>query len=80
MLIFYFLSWKSKKHEIKFILHKYVIKKTNQSAKSLFPVILDVENPKFFTLLDICSEMNKKLFSEELKKDLGIVVFFKKLF
>uniref|UniRef100_A0A7T7BWB2 Probable magnesium-protoporphyrin IX monomethyl ester [oxidative] cyclase n=1 Tax=Poterioochromonas malhamensis TaxID=88167 RepID=A0A7T7BWB2_9STRA len=62
------------------IFDKYVIKKTNQSAKSLFPVILDVENPKFFTLLDICSEMNKKLFSEELKKDLGIVVFFKKLF
>lgn len=59
---------------------KYVIKKTNQSAKSLFPVILDVENPKFFTLLDICSEMNKKLFSEELKNDSAIIAFLKKVF
>lgn len=40
---------------------QYVIKKTNLSAKSVFPVILDVENPKFFSLLDICSEMNNKL-------------------
>lgn len=59
---------------------KYVIKKTNQSARSLFPVILDVENPKFFTLLDICSEMNKKLFSEDLKNDSSIIAFFKKIF
>ena len=62
------------------IFDQYVIRKTNQSAKSLFPVILDVENPKFFILLDICSEMNKKLFSTELKNDLGMVAFFKKLF
>lgn len=59
---------------------KYVIKKTNQSAKSVFPVILDVENPKFFTLLDICSEMNKKLSSDELKNESSITAFFKKIF
>ena len=47
---------------------KYVIKKTNLSAKSIFPVILDIENEKFFPLLDICSEMNKKLSSERLKE------------
>lgn len=40
---------------------QYVIKKTNLSAKTVFPIILDVENPKFFALLDICSEMNNKL-------------------
>lgn len=40
---------------------KYVIIKTNQSAKTLFPVILDVENPKFFEFLDACSAANSNL-------------------
>jgi magnesium-protoporphyrin IX monomethyl ester (oxidative) cyclase len=47
------LDWK------KFDIH--VIRKTNQSSKSLFPVILDVDHPKFFELLDICCEENLKL-------------------
>ncbi len=40
---------------------QYVIRKTNQSAENLFPVILDVEHPDFFPLLDKCSEANEKL-------------------
>ncbi len=40
---------------------QYVIKKTNQSAENLFPVILDVEHVDFFPLLDKCSEANQKL-------------------
>jgi magnesium-protoporphyrin IX monomethyl ester (oxidative) cyclase len=40
---------------------KHVIRKTNQSSKILFPVILDVEHPKFFPLLDICAEANDQL-------------------
>ena len=44
---------------------QYVIKKTNQSSGSLFPVILDVEHPSFFNLLDKCHEINSKLIQLE---------------
>jgi magnesium-protoporphyrin IX monomethyl ester (oxidative) cyclase len=40
---------------------QYVIRKTNQSSQKLFPVILDVENPIFFNLLDKCAELYVKL-------------------
>ena len=40
---------------------KHVICKTNQSAGTLFPVILDVDNPAFFSLLDVCAEANQEL-------------------
>lgn len=40
---------------------KHVIIKTNQSAESLFPVVLDTQNPKFFDLFDSCALINKKL-------------------
>lgn len=43
----------------KFDIH--VIHKTNQSAGRLFPVILDVENTKFFTYLEECAQINTKL-------------------
>lgn len=33
-----------------------VIKKTNDSAGRLFPIILDVEDPKFFAQLDDCTK------------------------
>lgn len=39
----------------------YVIKKTNETAGRVFPVMLDVENPKFYEYLDICVENNQKL-------------------
>jgi len=40
---------------------QYVIRKTNQSTKTLFPVILDVENPLFFSSLDECAIANDAL-------------------
>jgi magnesium-protoporphyrin IX monomethyl ester (oxidative) cyclase len=40
---------------------QHVIRKTNQSTKTLFPVILDVEHPDFFPLLDECSDINDQL-------------------
>jgi magnesium-protoporphyrin IX monomethyl ester (oxidative) cyclase len=44
---------------------QYVIRKTNQSTKTLFPVILDVENPLFFKLLDKCASANDNLVKME---------------
>jgi magnesium-protoporphyrin IX monomethyl ester (oxidative) cyclase len=48
---------------------KYVIKKTNQSSGTLFPIILDVENPLFFELLEICAEENQALINLEKEED-----------
>jgi len=44
---------------------QHVIRKTNQSSGTLFPVILDVDNPAFFNLLDFCAECNVKLIENE---------------
>jgi len=40
---------------------QHVIRKTNQSSGTLFPVILDVEHPEFFPLLDKCHNLNENL-------------------
>uniref|UniRef100_A0A1G4NUJ3 Magnesium-protoporphyrin IX monomethyl ester [oxidative] cyclase n=1 Tax=Hommersandiophycus borowitzkae TaxID=268573 RepID=A0A1G4NUJ3_9FLOR len=40
-----------------------VIRKTNESAARIFPVALDVDNPKFFQLLDQCAQLNSYLIS-----------------
>jgi len=40
---------------------KHVIIKTNQSSGTLFPVVLDVENPIFFELLESCHQANEQL-------------------
>jgi magnesium-protoporphyrin IX monomethyl ester (oxidative) cyclase len=39
----------------------HVIKKTNESAAKVFPVVLDVEKPEFYDRLDICIQNNQKL-------------------
>ncbi|MBD2020414.1 magnesium-protoporphyrin IX monomethyl ester (oxidative) cyclase [Leptolyngbya sp. FACHB-36] len=39
----------------------HVIKKTNESAGKVFPVILDVSQPEFYDRLDICIRNNEKL-------------------
>ena len=39
----------------------HVIRKTNQSAGTLFPVILDVDHPQFVPFLEQCSEINENL-------------------
>jgi magnesium-protoporphyrin IX monomethyl ester (oxidative) cyclase len=51
---------------------QYVIKKTNQSAKTLFPVILDVDHPDFFLLLDKCSDSNQKLIDIDKSDSLNL--------
>jgi magnesium-protoporphyrin IX monomethyl ester (oxidative) cyclase len=40
---------------------KHVIIKTNQSSKTLFPIVLDTDNPEFFKLLDKCVIANSNL-------------------
>jgi magnesium-protoporphyrin IX monomethyl ester (oxidative) cyclase len=49
---------------------KYVIRKTNQSSGTLFPVIIDVENPLFYELMELCAEANQALIDLE-KEDSG---------
>jgi len=58
---------------------KYVIIKTNQSAKTLFPIIYDVENPLFFGLLDKCAEANQRLIDIEKEEDFSFVKFIRKI-
>ena len=58
---------------------KHVIIKTNQSSKTLFPIILDVENPKFFELLDLCVVANENLIEIEKKEDSVVSKFLGKL-
>jgi magnesium-protoporphyrin IX monomethyl ester (oxidative) cyclase len=51
----------------------HVIRKTNQSSGTLFPVILDVDHPRFFPLLEKCSGNNQNLIDidkEELPETL----------
>jgi magnesium-protoporphyrin IX monomethyl ester (oxidative) cyclase len=52
---------------------KYVICKTNQSAGTLFPVILDVENPIFFTLMEMCHEANQGLITLEKEENKNVL-------
>ena len=58
---------------------QHVIRKTNQSSKTVFPVILDVDHPEFFSLLDICSDANTKLIEIEKTAKNDITRFLTKL-
>ena len=58
---------------------KHVIRKTNQSAGTLFPVILDVDHPKFFEYLDLCDQANVNLVNIEKEEGLEFIKFFKKV-
>ena len=40
---------------------KYVIEKTNETAGRVFPVILDVDDPRFYERLEVCIKNNEKL-------------------
>jgi magnesium-protoporphyrin IX monomethyl ester (oxidative) cyclase len=61
----------------KFDIH--VIRKTNQSAARLFPIILNVDNPKFFGLLETCAQANLNLVNLELNLDQKFDQFFQKI-
>ncbi|NEP53431.1 MAG: magnesium-protoporphyrin IX monomethyl ester (oxidative) cyclase, partial [Moorea sp. SIO3C2] len=48
---------------------KHVIIKTNYNSARLFPVVLDVQNPKFFKLLDKCADANLLVLSLNEKNE-----------
>jgi magnesium-protoporphyrin IX monomethyl ester (oxidative) cyclase len=58
---------------------KHVIRKTNQSSRTLFPITLDVDNPAFFELLDTCAEANQNLINIDKENSIGFSKTFKKL-
>jgi magnesium-protoporphyrin IX monomethyl ester (oxidative) cyclase len=58
---------------------KYVIIKTNESAGTLFPVIYDVEDPRFFELMDVCNEANQELIDIEKSESNGIAKLVQKI-
>jgi magnesium-protoporphyrin IX monomethyl ester (oxidative) cyclase len=58
---------------------KHVIRKTNQSAGTLFPVILDVDHPKFFEYMDLCDQANVNLVNIEKEEGSEFGKLFKKL-
>ena len=57
----------------------HVIRKTNQSAGTLFPVILDVDHPQFIPLLENCSEINEDLIEIDKQNIPDMFKLFKKL-
>jgi magnesium-protoporphyrin IX monomethyl ester (oxidative) cyclase len=58
---------------------QHVIRKTNQSSKTLFPIILDVDHPEFFELLDKCAEANDQLIQLEKENEIEIMKLAKKV-
>jgi len=58
---------------------KHVIRKTNQSSAALFPVVLDVDNPKFFELLENCASSNQQLIDLEKTEEQNFFTIIKKL-
>ena len=58
---------------------QYVIRKTNLSSQVLFPIILDVDHPKFFPLLDFCVIYAERLNDIEKAKRLSIIKFLAKI-
>ncbi|BAZ27852.1 magnesium-protoporphyrin IX monomethyl ester aerobic oxidative cyclase [Cylindrospermum sp. NIES-4074] len=57
----------------------YVIKKTNETAGRVFPVMLDVENPEFYQRLDDCIQNNEKLSAIANSQTPKFLQFFQKL-
>ena len=58
---------------------KYVIQKTNETAGRVFPVILDVEKPEFYSRLEICVKNNEKLSAIASSNTPKFLQFFQKL-
>lgn len=57
----------------------HVIRKTNQSSKHLFPVILDIDHPNFFPLLDQCAEYNNELLQITQKNNPALLKTIQKI-
>jgi magnesium-protoporphyrin IX monomethyl ester (oxidative) cyclase len=58
---------------------KHVIKKTNETAGRIFPVVLDVERPDFYSRLEVCIKNNEKLRAVDATSALAPVKFLQKL-
>ena len=58
---------------------KHVIEKTNETAGRVFPVILDVDNPKFYESLEVCVQNNEKLREIVSSNQPGFVKLLKKI-
>jgi magnesium-protoporphyrin IX monomethyl ester (oxidative) cyclase len=56
-----------------------VIKKTNETAGRVFPVMLDVNNPEFYERLDVCLKNNQKLTAIVVSNTPKFLQFFQKL-
>ncbi|BAY77386.1 hypothetical protein NIES25_38480 [Nostoc linckia NIES-25] len=57
----------------------HVIKKTNETAGRVFPLMLDVENPEFYERLDVCVNNNEKLSAIANSNTPKFLQFFQKL-
>ncbi len=57
----------------------HVIRKTNETAGRVFPVILNVDHPEFFASLDRCTENNEKLAAIAESNTPKFLQFFQKL-
>jgi magnesium-protoporphyrin IX monomethyl ester (oxidative) cyclase len=57
----------------------HVIRKTNETSARVFPVILNVDHPVFFRLLEQCTENNKKLGTIASSRLPRFLQFFQKL-
>jgi len=55
---------------------QYVIRKTNQSSGTIFPIILDLDHPLFFNLLDLCVDYNVRI-NAPCKNNVSSVVEWK---
>lgn len=58
---------------------KEVIKKTNETAGRVFPIILDVDKPEFYERLETCVANNAKLREIDASNNPGVVKFLRKL-
>jgi magnesium-protoporphyrin IX monomethyl ester (oxidative) cyclase len=56
-----------------------VIKKTNETASRVFPVMLDANNPEFYERLDVCLKNNQKLTAIAASNTPKFLQFFQKL-
>jgi magnesium-protoporphyrin IX monomethyl ester (oxidative) cyclase len=57
----------------------HVIRKTNETSARVFPIVLNVEHPDFFGLLDECTENNVKLTAIANSSTPKFLQFFQKL-
>uniref|UniRef100_A0A4D6WYV0 Probable magnesium-protoporphyrin IX monomethyl ester [oxidative] cyclase n=1 Tax=Pleonosporium borreri TaxID=2575635 RepID=A0A4D6WYV0_9FLOR len=56
-----------------------VIRKTNESASRVFPVALDIDQPKFFQYLDLCASQNKLLLEINHSKQNSFIKMISKI-